>query len=85
MTIKIVLPESEGVRTCIGTKIFNDEGCEITNIERIRLDLNPDSFITAVVDVCVSSIDNMDNIHALLGTETLEQIADLHGFKLVKI
>jgi hypothetical protein len=66
------------------TKVFNDSGSEISNITEINLNISPDKIVTATVEVSVDSSSELDNIHALLGTETLKQIADLHGYELVK-
>lgn len=88
MTIKISLPkikEGNEVKTGIGTKVFNDKGDEVTNVTSVDIHVSGDSIITATMDIAVGSIDEMDNIHALLGTETLEQIAALHGYELVSI
>lgn len=85
MTIKIILPEGDKPRTPIGTKVVNDTGAEIRNITRIELDLSLDNVISARIDVNVSSIENMDNVLALLGVDTLEDIASLHGYKMVPL
>jgi hypothetical protein len=85
MTITIVLPEGEGVKVGTGTTVFNHKGDEIKNITNIKLEIGLDLIVYARVEIAVGSIENMDNIHALLGTETLEQIAGLHGFKMVPI
>jgi len=85
MTIKIVLPDEDGVKTCNGTKVFGDKGNEISGVESIKIHMQSGSMLTAEVGVYIGSIDNMDNIHALLCTETLEQVAALHGKKLIDI
>jgi len=85
MTISIILPKTKsGVVTGAGTKVFNDSGSEINNITGISLNIAVNDFVTATIEVNVNSCSELDNIHALLGTETLRQIADLHGYELVK-
>lgn len=79
MGVKIELPKCDGAKTGVGTKVYSDSGSEITGISSIDISIKPDCFITAVIDVELNSVDNMDNIHALLGTNTLDQIAELHG------
>ncbi len=89
MTISIKLPEQPeytgGVREMIGghsTKVFNEDGTEINHITAIDISIRPDEIVTATVEVAVDSRDDMENIHALLGTTTLHQIAAMHGFRL---
>ena len=84
MTIKIQLPECDGIKLGSPTRVFTDDGIEITDITSINVSILPDCFVTATIDVCVNSIEDMDNIHALLGTKTLECIAEMHGYKMVK-
>lgn len=84
MTIKIVLPQdNDDVMCCMGTKVFCGD-TEIHDVTSIKIDINPDLILCAKIEVAISSIENMDNIHALLGTKTLEQIALLHGCKIEK-
>jgi hypothetical protein len=84
MTIKIVLPKSEkGQATpVIGTKIYTENGSEINGFIGINIHTDIGDNVTATIDVVVDDIKGMDNVHALLGTKTLEQIAALHGFAL---
>lgn len=91
MTIKIVLPKPKDIgpscfnmaQTGVGTGIFNHEGQEIKNISSLDMHISPDAIITATIEVAVSGLSEMDNIHALLGSKTLKEIADLHGYDLV--
>ena len=86
MTIKIVLPkptsDKDGVVAGWGTKVFNDKDSEIKNITGINLKIMPDEIVSATIDVAVSSNTDLSNIHALLGTNTMKEIADLHGYDL---
>lgn len=85
MTVKIVLPEpsdKSGIQTSVGTKVFNHEGAEIENITSIDIRIRPNEIIEAKINVYVNSETDLDNVHALLGTETLEQVAAMHSFEL---
>ena len=84
MTVKIVLPESEeGQATpVIGTKIYAENGQEVKGVLGLDIHTEIGGNVTATIDVLIEDISGMDNVHALLGTETLEQIAELHGFAL---
>lgn len=87
MTISIVLPEGDGLKVGRGTKVLNSDGVEIEAVCCIEISLPLDDVITAKVTVAIDKIENMNNIHALLGTKTLEDIAKLHGceFKPINI
>ena len=86
MTVKIVLPKSEDGKATpvIGTKIIAENGAEIKDV--IGLDIHTDigGLVTATIDVLVEDIDGMDSVHAILGTETIKQIALMHGCELTK-
>ncbi len=85
MTISIKLPKNtneDNVAVGCHTKVFNDKGDEIENIMSINISIEPDNIVKATVEVCVDSRSDMENIHALLGTKTLHQIAAMHGFTL---
>ena len=85
MTVKIVLPElydKSKLQIAAGTKVFNHEGAEIENITSIDIRIRPDEIIEATINVAIDRVTEFDNIHALLGTDTLEQIAELHGLSL---
>ena len=72
MTIKIVLPEGNGVKTVNGTKVFNHEGHEIENISKIEiLPIEPDSIIRAKITVAVDSIENFEGVDSLIFYEPL--------------
>lgn len=83
MTISIVLPKPGGLRTGHGTRVFNEDGVEIKEVTRIDMVIESDCIVTAKIDVAINTIEDMDNIHALLGTETLEQIAKIHGCEFI--
>ena len=84
MTVKIVLPESEeGQATpVIGTKIYAENGQEVKDVFGLDIHTEIGGDVTATIDVLIESIAGMNNVHALLGTKTLEQIAELHGLGL---
>ncbi len=88
MGIKIVLPNSSGdcgITAGYGTKVYNDEGQEIDDITAIDIRIRPDSVVEATVEVAVNNKQEMDNVHALLGTKTLEDILKLHGLEVRRI
>jgi len=86
MTIRIELPKfsknKNDIRTAYGTKVFNSDGKEIKDVTSIKMCIDADSILYATLEVAVLGFDNMDNIHALLGTKTLEEIASLHGYEI---
>ena len=86
MGIKIVLVESKDgqAKPVIGTKIYAANGDEISGVTGLNIHTDIGDNVTATVDVLIDDVSGMDNIHALLGTETLDQIASMHGYKLVK-
>lgn len=92
MTIKIQLPEipvkNTGVQQVAAgwqAKVFSEDGAEIKDITSIDISIRLDEIVTATIDVYINKIENMDNVHALLGTKTLHDIAKLHGYELKKI
>ena len=87
MTVTIKLPKGERGQPVAGhyTKVFAHNGSEITGVSHIAIDIRPDEVVQATVDVHLDSNSTLDNVHALLGTETLEQIAKMHGYRLVPI
>ena len=64
------------------TKVFSEDGVEIKDITSINISIQPDEIISATIDVSINKIENMDNIHVMLGTKTLHDIAKLHGWEL---
>ena len=84
MTISIKLLQND-TQSGVGTRVFNDKGSEIKNITSIDIRIAPEEIITATVEVAIGDIKDMDNIKALLGVQTLQQIAALHGFRLERI
>lgn len=83
MTISIKLPND--LNTGCGTEVFNRDGVKIEDITKININIEADAFVYATVEVAINELSQMDNIHTLLGTKTLEGIALLHGFKLERI
>ena len=81
MTIKIVLPEGEGVKSCHGTKVFTADGAEIKNLTRIELDLSADSFLEATITVAVGEIAGLDGVLPRISKETRDQLTAL-GYKV---
>ena len=82
MTIRIKTPEDG---TTNGTTVFNSDGVEIKGVTSIDIAVRLNSLVAATLEIeMIQSVD-MENIHALLGTETLECIAKLHGYKLRKL
>lgn len=79
MAISIVLPEPSEARTSKGTRYYNQNGAEIEDVTKATVFIESDSYIYAKVEVCLGKLDYMDNIHALLGTETLQEIGKLHS------
>ena len=79
MTIKIKLLQDDCAQSSIGTRVYNQDGKEIEDVTGLKVGFPFGGRVTATIEVCVADIVNMDNIHALLGTSTLEQIATLHG------
>jgi len=84
MGVKIVLPQG-GNSVGAGTRIFNDSGSEISGISKIKISIEPDEIVQAEFTVDIHAMEQMDNIHALLSTATIEQVALLHGYELVPL
>lgn len=83
--MKKISESIHSVPTGNDVKVFNGKGDEIDGVISIDVNMSVNSIITATMDVHVGSIERMDDIHALLGTETLDQIAELHGYKMVAL
>jgi hypothetical protein len=66
MSVKIVLPEVDGIKVASGTRVYTESGHEIENICRIEIDLQPDSIIAAKITVPVSDIENLEGIEGLI-------------------
>jgi len=85
MPINIKLPDKgEDITTVIGTRVTTTDGTEIEGVTRIRIDWTADMIAEATIDVDVMPGMTLENVHALLSTETLEQIAEMHGYDLVE-
>lgn len=77
MTIKIVLPEHEGVKAGHGTRVFTSCGSEIENITRIEVDILPDSIVEATLTVAVESVENFEGIEGVVVLDSLfEKLKD---------
>lgn len=85
MTIKIQLPNNDEIKCGWKAKVFSSTGDEIVDITSIDIRIRPDEIVAATIEISVSELESMDNVHAMLGTETLKDIARLHGFDLVRI
>lgn len=84
MKITIVSPEDEnGVIASNGTKIFTENGTEITNITSIHIQYFINSPIEATIGVVVNPGTLRAN--ALLTFDTLMEAAAAYGFELVPI
>lgn len=89
MTIKIVLPEGDGVKTGWGTKVFTESGEEIKGITKISISpIELNSIIEATLTVEVSNIENLEGVQCLvedMPSDFIERQLEKHGYKLVKI
>lgn len=73
MTIKIVLPEGDGIKRGLGTKVFTDSGVEIRGITSIEIQpIMTDKPITAHITCHVSEIENLRGIEGILFAEDFE-------------
>jgi len=81
MTIKIVLPQGDGVRSCHGTKVYTHEGAEIDNVLGISINLAPNELITATLTIAVSDVVGLDGVLPHLSEETLKSLNAL-GYKV---
>lgn len=66
MTIKIVLPEGEGVKMGYGTKVYTDQGHEINDIVDIKINIKANDIINAVITVPISLIENFEGVDGLV-------------------
>ena len=69
MSIKIILPEGEGVRSACGTKVYTDSGYEIKDVSRINIDIKPDNIIEATIAVAISKIENLRGLNGIIIAE----------------
>lgn len=69
MTIKIVLPEGEGVKSAMGIRVYTDSGHEIEGITRIQCDWRANEILEATITVEVSEIENLDGIEGIVIAE----------------
>jgi len=71
MTIKIVLPEGEGIKQGQGTKVFTQSGREIEDVTGMTVRIMPDELIEAQMTVYVNSIENFEGIEGAYRVENL--------------
>lgn len=64
MTVRIVLPEGDGVKAAFGTKVFTSTGEEIKGVSRVQCDWGPDDIVTATLTVAVEQVDNFEGVLA---------------------
>ena len=69
MTIKIVLPEGEGIKQGQGTKVFTQSGREIKDVTGMTVRIMPDELIEAQMTVYVSNIENFEGIECAYRVE----------------
>ena len=69
MTIKVVLPEGDGIKQGRGTKVFTQSGHEIENITGVTVRIMPDELIEAQMTVYVSNIKNFEGIECAYRVE----------------
>lgn len=69
MTIKIVLPEGDGLRVTNGIKVFTDSGHEIEGVTRIQCDWSVNEILEATITVEVSEIENLRGIEGIIIAE----------------
>ena len=65
MTIKIVLPKSDGKKSSNGTQVFTECGIEIKDVSRIKIDILPNCMIEAEITISVESIENLNGIEGI--------------------
>lgn len=76
MSIKIVFPEGDKIKSGFGTKVINeDTGEEIKDIYSLDLRIAPNEIITATLTIAVSGIENAAGIEGLV---VLQDIEDEH-------
>lgn len=84
-TIRIVTPtaaQGKQVMTAHGTKVYADDGTEITGVLRISISpLDVSSIVTAEIELCISKLDV--TAHPLLDLKSLREAAEIHGYRLV--
>ena len=62
-------------------QITTEDGTEIRGIRSLNLRMEPNSVVTADMEVIVGQVDV--TAHPLLGLETLKEAAAAHGYALV--
>lgn len=55
--ITIKLPTQEGLKSGIGTQVFDENGTEIEDVSSIDIRIRPDSIIMAVVEIPIEKIE----------------------------
>ena len=69
MTIKVVLPEGDGLKAAMGTKVFTESGHEIENVTGMTVRIMPDELIEAQMTVYVRNIENFEGIECAYRVE----------------
>lgn len=55
MTVTVITPKGDGIKTGSGTKVVDDKsGMEISGISRFAIEYTPDGLIEAVIRIPVS-------------------------------
>lgn len=72
--------KSEGGNAAI-TEITTEDGAPIDGIKSVSVSFDAEKMVTAEVFVMVGRVDVM--AHPLLGLDTLQEAAAVHGYKLV--
>lgn len=62
MSIKIVLPEGGSPKRGRGTKVFTEDGHEVSGVQRCIIDIQSDCAITAHLTVTVRDIENLEKV-----------------------
>ena len=66
MSIKIVLPEGEGIKSGNGTRVYTDDGHEINGITSITVRILRDEIIDATITVHASEIENLEGLEGIV-------------------
>lgn len=77
-----IIPPKPGQKSGYGTKVYDDSGNEITGITSLDIRIEPNSFITAEVSVCV----HLDEVWAypFMGESAFLSAAERYGYEVKK-
>ena len=81
MTIKVVLPEGDGLKQGRGTKVFTESGHEIENVTGMTVRIMPDELIEAQMTVYVSNIENFEGIEGAYMVDQFPPKMVSHAFE----